>query len=137
MNSYHHQLQHSIPHLQLISNLPYLKQTHTQPTNTMHFTTTTLALLASITSASPLIPRQGSFYYAFGLKYSGGGCTDQSLIYADPIYTKNGCAPLTRPAPYEPQPPITPVVSYKLTSVCAGGSGKSIGSYESNREKRG
>ncbi|KAF2794137.1 hypothetical protein K505DRAFT_242768 [Melanomma pulvis-pyrius CBS 109.77] len=90
----------------------------------MHYLTTTLTLLASISSAHPLIPRQGSSYYAVGLKYSGGGCTDQSLIYADPIYTKNGCAPLTRPAPYEPQPPITPVVSYKLTSLCSGGSVK-------------
>ncbi|KAF2683275.1 hypothetical protein K458DRAFT_418915 [Lentithecium fluviatile CBS 122367] len=87
----------------------------------MHLPTTTafltfLTSLASSAPTNPFTPRQpGVEWHAVGNLYSGGGCTSQSLIFADPIWgAANQCHPLDR---FSDQPPI---VSYKTTSVDAG-----------------
>jgi hypothetical protein len=85
----------------------------------MHFPTTTLALtltlLTSLAPASPaLSPRQGGFFTSVGNKYSGPGCTSQSLIYADPIFgSGNFCQPLDRSGTG------APIVSYLTTQTTA------------------
>ena len=57
-----------------------------------------------------------------GYKYSGGGCTDQTLINADPIFgTGNVCQPLNR---NEGSPSV---VSYKAYSAAAGCVGEPRG----------
>lgn len=88
----------------------------------MHPITLLLAALAPLTAASPspiLSDRQGGSFVAVGNKYSAGGCTDQSLIFADPIFGNgNVCQPLNR------NEPATPVVSYKTLSTTAGCSGE-------------
>lgn len=85
----------------------------------MHFTTTAaLTLLAAVT-ASPLSPRQGGAFVAVGLKYSGPGCTDSTLINADPIFGNgNVCQPLDR---FDTGVPIR---SYSTSRVSEGCSGK-------------
>lgn len=89
----------------------------------MHFTTlafTTLMAFATALPSTPLEARQpGGVYVSVGNKYSGGGCNDGGLIFADPIFGNgNVCQPLKR------QANGTPVISYKTLSNSAGCSGK-------------
>ncbi|KAH7558231.1 hypothetical protein BM1_05503 [Bipolaris maydis] len=81
----------------------------------MHFTAATIALsLLAAATASPLSPRQGGAFVAVGLKYSGPGCTDSTLINADPIFGNgNVCQPLDR---FDTGVPIR---SYKATGLAA------------------
>lgn len=68
-----------------------------------------------VASLAAALPQSGGFFSAVGNKYSGGGCTDQSLIFADPVFGDgNVCQPLNR---FEG---AVPVVSYKLLSASAG-----------------
>lgn len=86
----------------------------------MHFTAATIALsLLAAATASPLSPRQGGAFVAVGLKYSGPGCTDSTLINADPIFGNgNVCQPLDR---FDTGVPIR---SYSTSRVSEGCSGK-------------
>ena len=87
----------------------------------MYLPTFALALLAALTSAAPssLEARQGDSFVSVGNKYSGGGCSASTLIFADPIFGNgNVCQPLDR---FGTSPPI---VSYKTLSVSAGCSGE-------------
>ena len=90
----------------------------------MRFTIPTLlALVASTTAvpASPMSPRQGGEFHAVGNLYSAGGCTSQSLIFADPIFgPANVCAPLDR------NDNVPPIVSYKTISEDTGCNGESF-----------
>jgi hypothetical protein len=95
----------------------------------MHFQLPTLALglLATLITAAPadLEARQsqGGYFAAVGYKYSGGGCTDQTVTYADPIFGYGGyCQPLNR-FPDASTPPIT---SYKLATLTEGCTGESL-----------
>jgi hypothetical protein len=89
----------------------------------MRFTTALVALVASVVTAAPandLSARQVD-WSAVGELYSGGGCTSQSLIFADPIFgAANVCHPLDR---FGNQPPI---VSYKTVSTSPGCTGRFI-----------
>ncbi|KAF1941866.1 hypothetical protein EJ02DRAFT_454703 [Clathrospora elynae] len=86
----------------------------------MYFAATTLttALLTALTAAAPstLNTRQsGGDYVSVGNKYSGGGCTPSSLIFADPIFGNgNACQALDRIGGG------APIVSYSTLSVNAG-----------------
>lgn len=85
-------------------------------------TTFTFALLAALTTAAPAPEpqSQGGYYSAVGYKYSGPGCTTQTLIFADPIFGDgNVCQALSR------QPDSASIVSYSTVSVAAGCSGES------------
>jgi hypothetical protein len=92
----------------------------------MHFQPPALALgfLATLSTAAPadLEARQG-YFAAVGYKYTGGGCTDQTVTYADPIFGYGGyCQPLNR-FPDASTPPIT---SYKLATLAEGCTGESL-----------
>ncbi|KAF2474850.1 uncharacterized protein BDR25DRAFT_340543 [Lindgomyces ingoldianus] len=87
----------------------------------MRFTASTVvSFLTALSSAAPAVlePRQGGEYYAVGNQYSSGGCLASSLIFADPIYVKNGCVALNR---FGTSPSI---VSYTLIGENAGCSVK-------------
>ncbi|PSN65397.1 hypothetical protein BS50DRAFT_589800 [Corynespora cassiicola Philippines] len=83
---------------------------------------TLVALFSGLASTLPssLQSRQpGGVFVAVGNKYSAGGCTDSSLIFADPIFGNgNVCQPLDRFGDGEP------IVSYKTLSVSAGCNGE-------------
>ena len=87
-------------------------------------------LFPSLVDTTPLsvrgnteIQSHGSFFAdnsSLGYKYSGGGCTEQTVINADPIFgTGNVCQPLNR---NEGSPSV---VSYKLYSAASGCTGQS------------
>ena len=81
----------------------------------MHFTAA-LTLLAAAT-ASPLSPRQGGAFVAVGLKYSGPGCTDSTLINADPIFGNgNVCQPLDR---FDTGVPIRSYSTSRVSEGCS------------------
>ena len=83
----------------------------------MQFTSSTLLFALAVLTG---VQGQGGSFVAVGNQYSGGGCTDSSLTFADPIFGNgNVCQPLDRSGT---NPPI---VSYKVLSVSAGCSGKS------------
>jgi hypothetical protein len=78
------------------------------------------ALFAVLAAAAPsgLEARQGGFFVSVGLKYSGPGCVDSTLIFADPIFGNgNVCQPLDRSGTG------TPIISYETVSVSPGCSG--------------
>ena len=80
----------------------------------MHFPLTTtalpIALLAALATAQP-----GGYYAVVGYKYSGPGCTPQTLINPDPIFGSGGyCQPLDRFGDG------APIVSYKASSIAEG-----------------
>jgi hypothetical protein len=82
----------------------------------------TLALAALASAAPSLDSRQsqGGYFSAVGNKFSGPGCTSQTLIFADPIFgSGNACQALDRSGTG------VPIVSYSTLSVSAGCSGKS------------
>ncbi|KAJ5060633.1 hypothetical protein J3E72DRAFT_428230 [Bipolaris maydis] len=85
----------------------------------MHFTAATIALsLLAAATASPLSPRQGGAFVAVGLKYSGPGCTDSTLINADPIFGNgNVCQPLDR---FDTGVPIRSYMAIYQTADCSG-----------------
>lgn len=89
----------------------------------MRFTISTLLALVAGTTAVPtssVSPRQsGGKFHAVGNLYSDGGCTSQSLIFADPIFgPPNLCAPLDR------NNNVPPILSYKTISEDTGCTGK-------------
>jgi hypothetical protein len=81
-----------------------------------------LALAASFVAAAPteLESRQpGVEWHAVGNLYNAGGCTDQGLIFGDPVWgAANVCHPVDR---FNDQ---APVISYKPVSIDAGCSGE-------------
>ncbi|KAH7108847.1 hypothetical protein B0J11DRAFT_395012, partial [Dendryphion nanum] len=82
----------------------------------MRSATLFVPLLAALAAA---IPQQGRYYTTVGNKYTGGGCTDQALLYADPIFGNgNVCQRLNR---FDDTPAV---VSYKLLSAAAGCTGE-------------
>lgn len=82
----------------------------------MQFSTIAIAFLASAVHA---LPQSGSPFFAVGNKYSGGGCTDSTLIFADPVFSPEGlCQPLNRS-------PGQNVVSYKRIDSITRCNGKS------------
>jgi hypothetical protein len=84
--------------------------------------TFSIAFLTAMAAAAPaaLEGRQpGAVFVSVGDKFAGPGCTDQTLIFADPIFGNgNQCQPLDRSGNG------TPIVSYKTLSVSQGCSGK-------------
>jgi hypothetical protein len=85
----------------------------------MQFTTALVALMVTVTSAAPtptLTARQpGVTWGAVGNLYSGGGCTDSTLIFGDPVWgDSNVCHPVDRFGD------LPPIVSYKPTEVNSG-----------------
>jgi hypothetical protein len=90
--------------------------------STMYFPTTTisLALLSAVATAAPALEaRQGGFFVSVGNKFSGKGCTPQTLIFADPIFgTGNSCQPLDRSGT------SVPILSYQTTQTTADCKGK-------------
>ncbi|KAF1995171.1 hypothetical protein P154DRAFT_350258 [Amniculicola lignicola CBS 123094] len=79
---------------------------------------TIVAFVASLASAAPS-PQQGGAFVAVGNKYSGGGCTPQTLIFPDPIFGNgNVCQALDRSGDG------APIVSYLALSATSGCSSK-------------
>jgi hypothetical protein len=82
-----------------------------------------VALLATLSAAAPaaLEVRQGGYYVAVGVKYSGPGCNPASTPIGDPIFGYgNVCQPLDRFGDG------APIVSYQTSSVTTGCSGKCL-----------
>lgn len=80
-----------------------------------------ISLLASLVAAAPaeLDARQGGYYVAVGVKYSGPGCNPNSTPLGDPIFGNgNVCQPLDRFGDG------APIVSYQTVSVAQGCSGE-------------
>jgi len=115
-----------IPHHQLTASHTICFQNAAIPiTYTMQFTAALFALMATLAATAPtatLTARQpGVTWGAVGNLYRGGGCTDSSLIFADPVWgNSNECHPLDR---FNDQDPI---ISYKAVAVNTGCTRKSI-----------
>ncbi|KAF2876649.1 hypothetical protein BDV95DRAFT_602619 [Massariosphaeria phaeospora] len=76
---------------------------------------TITALLTAFAALASAAPQSGGGYVAVGYKYSGGGCTESSLIFGDPIFGNgNVCQPLDRFGDNGP------IVSYKTLSASGG-----------------
>lgn len=74
--------------------------------------------LAALISTITLATAQGGAFVSVGEKFSSGGCTPSSLIFADPIFgSGNVCQPLDRSGTG------AAIVSYRTLSVSAGCSG--------------
>lgn len=87
----------------------------------MRFTISTLFALSAFAIAAPTssVETRQVEWHAVGEIYTGGGCTAQSLVYADPIWgPANRCQKLDR------NDQIGPILSYKAVSVGAGCTGE-------------
>ena len=91
-------------------------------TSTMRFTPSTILIFSAFAIAAPNSPIESRQveWHAVGELYSGGGCTSQSFIFADPIWgAANTCHPLDRSGN------VPPITSYKAVSIDSGCTGKS------------